>query len=138
MNGPYEPETFDEDGNIIPHSERDWPEAPPAEREPEWAHYVHREREHSLKRAHETRHDAIGTAALFNRHMDGDPYSVVAKKTTGPMCWDTGDPTVCSWCGYSTAIRPLVSWVFADGGPYCCEECWVRDWHANGNEEVER
>lgn len=135
MAGPYEPESFDEDGNIIPHNERDWPETPPPEREPEWAYYVIGEHERGLRRGYETRHEAVGMAAFLNHHFpDGEPYSVEAHETTGPMHWDTGEATVCSWCDHSTTISPLAGWVFADRGPYCCEECWVRDWHADGND----
>lgn len=134
MTGPYEPPQFDDDGNAIHREERDWPTTPPGEREPRWAYYVHRDTERLLRNAHETRHAAIGTASMFNVHFDDDPFHVVAQQTNGPMEWRTDVPTVCSWCDHSTTVAPLVRWVFADRGPYCSEECWVRDWHADGNE----
>ena len=141
MTGPYEPETFDSDGKLIPHEERDWPETPPSEREVRYAYYVTRERERTLRNAHETRHDAIGTAAKFNIHMDAEPFDVVAHQTTGPMYWDTGEKTVCGWCGFSTTIRPISGWSFVlagddddDGGSFCTSECHARWAKAEGQE----
>lgn len=129
MTGPYEPEKFDSDRNIIPHEQRDWPETPPTEREPRWAYYVTREREQTLSNPHENRHEAIGTAARFNIHMDNNPFYVVAQKTNGPMYWDTGEETVCDWCGFETTIRPISGWSFVlgdDGGSFCTSECHAR------------
>lgn len=135
MTEPYEPETFDNDGELIPHEERDWPETPPGEREARWAYYVTCERERTLRNAHETRHDAIGTAAKFNIHMDGDPFHVITHQTNGPMYWDTGEETVCNWCGFTTTIRPISGWSFVlgdDGGSFCTSECHARWAKAEG------
>lgn len=137
MTEPYEPETFDNDGELIPHEERDWPETPPGEREARWAYYVTRERERTLRNAHETRHDAIVTAAKFNIHMDGDPFHIVAHQTSGPMYWDTGEETVCDWCGFTTTIRPISGWSFVlddGGGSFCTSECHARWAKAEGQE----
>jgi hypothetical protein len=129
VTGPYEPPKFDGGGNAIPHEERNWPKTPPAEREVRWAYYVTRDREQTLRNAHTTRHDAIGTAARFNSHFDDDPFHVVAHQSTGPMYWDTGEETVCNWCGFTTTIRPISGWSFVvgdDGGSFCTSECQAR------------
>lgn len=76
---------------------------------------------------YETRHDAIGMAARFERILGGE-FGV----TWHESLWRKVDePAVCDYCGFEEYYRPLVRWTFATDVDkrFCTTECFARwDW----------
>lgn len=79
----------------------------------------------------ETRHEAVGHAAIVGRIMDQE-----TEVRWHESLWTEKDtPTVCGYCGYETHYLPLVRWVFdgrLDASPFCTKQCRARYEHENG------
>jgi len=73
----------------------------------------------------ETRHEAVGRAAVFGRILDKD-LTVRA----GETMWEEHDKAVvCGYCGHATKLSPIVGWTFVAGceaSPFCTKQCHAR------------
>lgn len=74
----------------------------------------------------ETRHEAIGFAAIIGR-ITGEEVHVRWHES---MWREMDEPVVCDYCGYEEHYRPLVRWTFVLNGPhaghYCTTHCAAR------------
>ena len=77
----------------------------------------------------ETRHEAIGHAAVVARILGADEYDVRWHES---MWTEHDDPVVCGYCGYEDWYSPQVGWTYAadcEDSPFCSRECWARYWY---------
>lgn len=85
--------------------------------------------ENSYKGDFETRHEAIGHAAIVARVLEADDYDVRWHES---MYTERDDPVVCGYCGYEDWYMPQIRWVYpadCEDSPFCSRECWARYWY---------
>ena len=80
---------------------------------------------------YDTRHEAIGMKAIFERMYPELDYEVRAFET---MYGEQEEPVVCSYCGFEDWYSPQVGWYYYPNGPFCTEECMAR-WHWENDRE---
>ena len=88
---------------------------------------IRRESEQCFHGNHETRHDAVGLAAIIGR-ITGEETFVRAHES---MRSERDEPLVCDYCASEDHYWPVVGWTFVTGdgpeaGTFCSTQCRAR------------
>lgn len=84
-----------------------------------------RESERLFHGGFDTRHEAVGYAAIVGRITGEETY--VRPKLS---IWrEMDDPVVCDYCGEEEYYLPIIGWTFVtddNGGRFCSDQCYAR------------
>lgn len=88
---------------------------------------IRRESERCFHGNHETRHEAVGLAAIIERVTGEETYV----RSHESMRSERDEPLVCDYCGSEDWYTPVVGWTFvagdaADSGTFCSTHCRAR------------